>query len=307
MKAVLVGAVESTRVALLALAAAPEWNLAAVISLPPSLAHRHSDFVDLTDDAAAAGSRLISVSNINAHGALAEIGSIAPDYIFVIGWSQVCGAQFMAIAKRGLIGFHPAPLPRLRGRAVIPWTILLDEPISASTLFMIDQGVDSGPILAQRYFHVAPDETAATLYATHMAMLADMLPKVLRDIANGTAKPAMQDHRHATYAARRRPEDALIDWSESARSIWRTIRACGQPYPGAWTEHNGKQLVIEAARPVPLAHHRAAMPGQIVKRDAASFVVRCGDDAGIEVFEWSCPADETIKLHTILGQGQVLR
>src|SRR3546814_7956697 len=59
------------------------------------------------------------------------------DYVFVIGWSQICGREFQAAAHGQVIGYHPAPLPRLRGRGVIPWTILADEPITAGTLFWI--------------------------------------------------------------------------------------------------------------------------------------------------------------------------
>ncbi|MES2269914.1 MAG: formyltransferase family protein [Pseudomonadota bacterium] len=301
MRAILVGAVESSRIALQCLARSPAWDLGAIFTLPPELAQRHSDFVDLSADARAAGAPLITLSNINSDAAFAEIKAIDPDYIFVIGWSQICGARFMASARLGLIGFHPAPLPRLRGRAVIPWTILLDEPISASSLFLIDEGVDSGPILGQRYFHVAPDETAATLYAKHMAMLDDMLPGVLDDVAQCKARMQSQDERYATYATRRRPEDAVIDWSEPADKAGRLIRACGAPYPGAWTMLDGERIVIEEARPVCLPQYRAAMTGQIVERQTDGFLVKCGDGRGLLVTRWRRAREGPLPVHAILG------
>ncbi|EQB05479.1 hypothetical protein L288_12600 [Sphingobium quisquiliarum P25] len=302
MRAILIGAVESTRIALRCLAAAPRWDLAAVFTLPLDLASRHSDFIDLAAETEKAGSRIVRVKNINSEAALAVIHDIAPDYIFVIGWSQICGEQFMASAKRGVVGYHPAPLPRLRGRAVIPWTILLDEPISASSLFLIDAGVDSGPLLAQRYFHLAPDETAATLYAKHMAKLEEMLPGVLDDIASGAPALSVQDERCATYAARRRPEDALIDWAQPASLIWRCVRACGDPYPGAWTSLGGDRITIEAAVPVPLGHHAAAMSGQVVERTGESFTVKCGDGQGLRVTQWRTAREAPLPNHAILGR-----
>lgn len=302
MRALLIGAVESTRIALRCLAAAPRWDLAAVFTLPLDLASRHSDFIDLAAETEKAGSRIVRVKNINSEAALAAIHDIAPDYIFVIGWSQICGEQFMASAKRGVVGYHPAPLPRLRGRAVIPWTILLDEPISASSLFLIDAGVDSGPLLAQRYFHLAPDETAATLYAKHMAKLEEMLPGVLDDIASGAPALSVQDERCATYAARRRPEDALIDWAQPASLIWRCVRACGDPYPGAWTSLGGDRITIEAAVPVPLGHHAAAMAGQVVERTGESFTVKCGDGQGLRVTQWRTAREAPLPNHAILGR-----
>src|SRR3546814_501635 len=123
----------------------------------------------------------------NAPDVLEAVSALAPDYVFVIGWSQICKPAFRQAAGGQVIGYHPAPLPRLRGRAVIPWTILLDEKITASTLFWIDDGVDSGPILAQRYFHIAPDETAAILYRQHMEALDRMLRESLPMIAQGSA------------------------------------------------------------------------------------------------------------------------
>lgn len=303
MRAILVGAVESSRVALKCLAASAQWDLAAIFTLPPDLAQRHSDFVDLYEDAAGAGTRIERAADINAEESLRKIHDIAPDYIFVIGWSQICGERFRAMAGKGVVGYHPAPLPRLRGRAAIPWTILLNEPISASSLFLIDGGVDSGLLLGQRYFHVAPDETAETLYAKHMQALAHMLPKVLEDIAAGRHEPEHQDERCATYAARRRPDDGLIDWSQPASSVWRCVRACGRPYPGAWTRVGPDKVIIDAATPVPLAHHAAALPGQIVERSSESFTVKCGDDQGLRVSQWRSERIGPMPMHARLGRA----
>lgn len=301
MRAVLIGAVESTRIAAQHLAAAPAWELAAIVTLPPEAAHRHSDFVDLAPEARVAQCSLIHALNGNAEDILAAIAALKPDYLFVIGWSQLCGEKMMALTPGRVVGYHPAPLPRLRGRGVIPWTILLDEPITASTLFLIDAGTDSGPILNQRFFHVAPDETAATLYAKHMDTLASMMPDLLARLAAGAAVPTVQDDRYATWAARRRPEDGEIDWSRPATEVWRLVRACGDPYPGARTTCNGETTIITAAEPLPLLHHSASLPGQIVEHRANGFVVRCGDGNGLWVWEWRWVQAKKPPLHARLG------
>jgi len=301
MRAVLVGAVESTRIALHALAESLGWDLAGVVTLPPALAGRHSDFVDLSADAAVAGCPLLPLANTNADEAIDAIAALSPDYLFVIGWSQLCGERFRALAPGRVVGYHPAPLPRLRGRGVIPWTILLDEPITAGTLFLIDEGTDTGPLLAQRFFHVAPDETAATLYDRHMVTLAAMLPGLLSALAMGAAVPEPQDPRFATWAARRRPEDGAINWSGSAAAAWRMVRACGDPYPGAFTMLGEERIVLASAQPVELAGHRAALIGQIVERSADSFTVRCGDGRGLRVDAWRRERPQPPPLHAQLG------
>lgn len=304
MRAIIVGAVESTRIAIAAVAASPAWSLSAVVTLPPDLAGRHSDYVDLSGDAAGAGARLVLAADGNAPDLLATIVELAPDYVFVIGWSQLCGPGFLATVPGGVVGYHPAPLPRLRGRGVIPWTILLQEPISAGTLFLIDAGTDSGPILAQRFFHVATDETAASLYAAHMAVLAAMLPDVLARLAAGDRQAAVQDERHATWAARRRPGDGAIDWTGYAEAVCRLVRACGDPYPGAWTMAGGHKVVIAAAEVVPLHAHAAAMAGQIVARTTENFTVRCGDGAGVRVTAWRRERPGPPPLHALLGRTE---
>jgi methionyl-tRNA formyltransferase len=305
MRAVLIGAVESTRVAARCLTSAEGWQLAAIVTLPASLASRHSDFVDLSTDVAP-DCRLIQVATANSDAVLDVIAELAPDYLFVIGWSQLCGEHLMAITPGRVVGYHPAPLPRLRGRGVIPWTILLEEPITAGTLFLIDAGTDSGPILAQQFFHVAPDETAASLYARHMTALAGMMPGVLSSLCAGTARPQVQDSRYATWAARRRPEDGELDWTGSARTAWRMVRACGDPYPGARTSYRDDTLVITQAQSVLLGHHLAAIPGQVVERDAHSFTVRCEAGTGLRITEWHWDRAGPPPIHAHLGAAPIV-
>jgi methionyl-tRNA formyltransferase len=299
MKAVVVGAVESTRVTLKALAADPRWTVSAVVTLPAALAGRHSDFVDLAPDARACGADLIAAPNSNAADVIEAVRTAQADCAFVIGWSQICKPEFRAAAGGRVIGYHPAALPRLRGRAVIPWTILLDEKITGSTLFWIDDGVDSGPILAQKFLHVAPDETATTLYARHMTALDEMLRESLRAIADGCAPRIPQDERYATYAARRTDTDGLIDWRAPATAVERLVRAVTRPYPGAHTYFGGERLTIYAAELWPDARRHTASPGQVIEKRGSGLVISCGDGA-IFAKDWDCDKGD-VRAHVILG------
>ena len=304
MRAVVVGAVESSRIAVEAIGDAAGWDLSLVISLPPSLEHRHSDFVDLSDAAARAGATMLHAADINSPEICEAIVAAGPDYVFVIGWSQICRPGFMAIAPGRMIGYHPAALPRMRGRAVIPWTILSDEAITGSTLFWIDDGVDSGPILEQEFLHIAPDETAATLYARHSQALRKMLANALPALAAGTARRETQDERFATWVARRTPECGRIDWSLPARETERLIRAVGRPYPGARTRmpSRGHDLIIWQARMNAEGSRHLARPGQVVARNGAVFTIMCGDRSTIEVLEWDSGDGRPPAVHMILGE-----
>jgi methionyl-tRNA formyltransferase len=305
MRAVVVGSVESSRVAIEAIARTQEWTLPLVVSLPVELAHRHSDYVDLSAAAAAAGAGLLPAPNANTPEICEVIEAIAPDYIFVIGWSQICRIRLLKAARLGVIGYHPSPLPRMRGRAVIPWTILCSEPITAGTLFWIDAGVDTGPILEQRFFHVAPRETAETLYQRHMVALDAMMTDALAALAAGTPRREDQDERFATWAARRTPESGRIDWTMAATEIDRLVRASGWPYPGARTHARSRQdeLIVWQARVAVDGDRHVARSGQVIARSDSSFVVRCGGGTALEITEWDGSGSGPPPLHALLGDS----
>jgi methionyl-tRNA formyltransferase len=302
MRVVIVGAVDSTRVAIEAVAAAPGWSIAAVVTLPLDLAGRHSDFVDLRGLAAAAGANVIETVDSNAPEVCAAIAALAPDFVLVIGWSQICRPPFMAAAGGRVIGYHPAPLPRLRGRGVLPWTILLAEPITAGTLFWIDEGVDTGPILAQHFLHVGAEEDVTSLYARHLDVLAALIAEALPALASGRPPRRAQDERFATWAARRTPADGAIDWHRPARDIARQVRAVSRPYPGAFTDARGEQLVVWTAAVGPGFAHAAATPGQVVDR-AVGFSVRCGCGDLLHVTDWDSPSGRLPAMHSRLGRA----
>lgn len=297
MRAVVVGAVESSQIAIEAIAAAEGWTVASVVSLPSKLAGRHDDFVDLAPVTAAAGAKLYRVPNINDAAALDLVAAAHADYAFVIGWSQICGSDFRELMGARVIGYHPAPLPRMRGRAVIPWTILSGEPISGGTLFWIDEGVDTGDILAQRFFHVAPDETAATLYAKHLRELRSMLEEVLPALSGGVVPRRPQEERYATWAARRTRLDGAIDWSRSAADIARLVRAVTDPYSGAYTFAGANRLTIWQARAAPETQSHLAAPGQVIAVGKGVFTVMCGDGLGLLVTDWTSITGDPPRLH----------
>ena len=300
MRSVLIGAVEGSRVALNAMAAAG-WGPDLLITLPPERAGRHSDFVDMNDEAADLGVPVFHAANVNDETTLERLRDLAPDYVFVIGWSQICGPRFLEIAGLGTIGYHPAPLPHMRGRAVIPWTILLNEAQTGGTLFWIDEGTDSGPILAQRLFDVDPDETVTSLYEKHMLALAAMLPEALAALRLPEPPKREQDHSKATYCARRRPEDGLIDWRQPAQDVLRLIRAVGRPYPGAFTFADDAKMMVFEAHLAEDGSRYIGLPGQIQVIEGDRLVVTCGDRRCLSLTDWSLEDGATPKIHAKLG------
>ncbi|WP_224826141.1 methionyl-tRNA formyltransferase [Cognatishimia sp. MH4019] len=299
MKIALVGAVESTRVTIETLAPlghTPDL----LVTLPLDLAHRHSDFVDLNPLAAEHGIPVHATAKSNAPETIAALKALAPDLMLVIGWSQLCNVEFRSIASKASLGFHPSALPKLRGRAVIPWTILQGEDRSGASIFWLADGADTGDIAAQETFAIDPaSETAASLYAKQMEALARMLPPLMARFTAGEAPRTPQDHSKATICARRTAEDGRIDWTQPADRIERLVRAVGDPYPGAFTETNAQRLVITQAQ-LTEGNRYIGLPGQVQAREADRFTVMCGDARCLDVLGWS-GASEPPKLHSKLG------
>ncbi len=298
MRIAFVGAVEGSLVALDALVGAGATPVL-VITLPREASGRHSDFTDLAAPARAAGAAVYCATDINSSETVAALQHEQPDLTLVIGWSQICRGPFRAVARLGTLGYHPSPLPRFRGRAVIPWTILANETETGSTIFWLDETVDSGPIVTQELFAVAPDETARSLYEKHKRALARLVPQAVGTIAGNRGAGRPQDHSLATYCAKRTAEDGLIDWREPAADILRLIRAVGDPYPGAFTFGKGERIVIEAARAFAPQGRYLGMPGQVQSHTEKGFTILCGDGSTVEATAWRGLSAKP-KIHTKL-------
>ncbi len=303
LKTALVGCVGSTALAAETLARSPDWSLELVVTLELEAAKRHSDFVDLAGIADQVGARLFRTLNSNSAECLQAIAETDVDFIFVIGWSQLCRDEFMNLKPGRIIGYHPAALPRLRGRAALPWTILLQEPITAGSLMWLGEGVDNGDLIDQQFFHVAAYETAEGLYAKHQTALEVMLERSLAIIASGQLPRQPQDDRYATYAAKRTPADGLIDWNESAAAIERLVRAVGKPYPGAFTFYGEDRLTIWRSSALPDSGTYHAKRGQIVERADGQFTVMTADGL-LRVEEWETASGTAPRQHAVLGKAR---
>ncbi|MDI7864807.1 methionyl-tRNA formyltransferase [Rhizobiaceae bacterium n13] len=303
MRIVLVGALESTRVAMGTLIASGMPPVA-LLTLPPETLARHADSIDLGPLARENFIGVHYTNNVNSNETLHILSGIEPDLVLVVGWSQMCGPTFRAVARIGTAGFHPSALPKMRGRAVIPWTILTHQSETGSTLFWLGDDVDNGDIIVQHSFAVAEDETARSLYDRHMQQLRAMIPEAVAAIRSGSPPRTPQDHSQATYCARRSAIDGMIDWQRPAEDILTLVRAVGDPYLGAFTHSGGATYFIDVAFPFADSHRYIGMTGQVQAHTDQGFVVRCGDGECVEVTSWRSEDGSRPRRHDLLGQGQ---
>jgi methionyl-tRNA formyltransferase len=196
------------------------------------------------------GIPLVHVANINDAVAIEAVRAHEIDWLYVIGWSQIVHSEALAAPRRGAVGMHPTLLPVGRGRAPIPWAILLGLDETGVTMFQLDEGVDTGPIIAQERLPIAPEETATTLYRrvahAHRSLIGRAHPR----IADDAIVPIPQDESRASVWPGRRPEDGRIAPSMTRAEVDRLVRATTRPYPGAFWTQGDEVLRVWAGRPL---------------------------------------------------------
>jgi methionyl-tRNA formyltransferase len=180
---------------------------------------------------------LVKVANINDDEAMRFLEARRPDWLFIIGWSQIARPPVLAVPRRGALGMHPTLLPTGRGRAAVPWAILKDLRETGVTLFQLDEGVDSGPVFMQERIPLASDETATRLYARVSDAHRTLIRRAWPDLTAGRLTGVPQDETRATYWPKRTPADGELLSSMTTVEMDRLVRATTRPYPGAfWRE-----------------------------------------------------------------------
>ena len=251
-------------------------EIVGVVTLAGPIDPNRSGQCSFDEVAARHGAALVETDDVNAAITLDAVRALDPELVFVVGWSQLVRDPFIALASEGVFGMHPTLLPRHRGRAPIPWTILSGLARTGVTLFeIVDATADSGGIVGQVVVDVQPDETAATLYEriahAHVELVREYVPQLLA----GTASRRPQDPRRASSWPKRAPADGIIDWETRAPYLYDWVRAQTRPYPGAFTFAGDEKVVVWRARPVELEAEAPA--GTIVDERPEGPVVACGE------------------------------
>jgi len=233
--------------------------------------------------AEALGLRVLQPPRIRTPEAQEEVRALAPELQVVVAYGQILPRSVIDLAPRGTINVHSSLLPRYRGAAPIHWAIVNGETETGVTTMMVDEGLDTGPILLSRATPIGAEETTPELEARLAGLGAALLVETIDGLARGTVSPVAQDHATATHAPRLRKEDGRIEWSAPADAIARRVRGL-QPWPGTVTSFAGSDLKIlrAAVIPVPLASGTAGAPGTVIAVDDG-IVVACGNDTRLRV------------------------
>ncbi len=187
-----------------------------------------------------------------------RLRAFAPEVAVVVAFGQILPKAVLAVPQRGSINLHASLLPRYRGAAPIAWALIRGETKTGLTTFLMDEGMDTGPILVQEEIAIDPEETAGELADRLSRLGADLVLRTLAGLDRLSPRP--QNHAAATLAPRLKKEDAVLDWSRPAGSLVNRIRGCN-PWPGASCMSPVGRLLIRRARAVP--DPASASPGTL--------------------------------------------
>lgn len=210
---------------------------------------------------------------------LDELRRLAPDLIVVVAYGQILPPAILQLPKFGCLNVHTSLLPKYRGAAPIQWAILEDQQETGVTIMKMDEGLDTGDIVALSKTPIAPEDDAVTLHDRLGRMGAELLTQTIPDYVAGKIHPRPQPAEGASYARKIKKEDGRIDWNQPARKIWNAVRAF-VPWPCAFTYFREKEqthlLKIWSAAEEPAL---SGAPGTVLQAEKGSLVVACGQGA----------------------------
>ncbi len=173
-----------------------------------------------------------------------EFVALNADLAILAFVSFIVPRQVFSVPRLGSICFHPSLLPKYRGASAINWALIKGETVTGLSLFWVDSGIDTGPVLLQKEVKVEPDDTTGSLYFNKIFPLGiEAIGEAVDLIKAGNPPRIVQDESQATYDPPCTDEHAKIDWSKPAQQVYNLIRGC-DPQPGAHTTYKGKMVRV---------------------------------------------------------------
>lgn len=221
----------------------------------------------------------IEVETVNSERVQQEITGHDIDVLLVMGWPELLEPELLEAPNMGCVGRHLSLLPKRRGRAPVAWALIHGLERTGVSMFWLEEGADTGPIIDQREVPIAPNDHAADLHnKCTNASIALLNEDIVPAFRAGEVATTPQDESEATYTHPRRPDMGLINWTDSAWSIHNFVRGQSHPYPGAFTYYRLTKVTAWHSEVADETGARAP-PGTVlgVSDDATTIQVQCGE------------------------------
>ena len=252
------------------------YEIAGVVTQPdkPRGRGKASAMTPVKEAALELGLTVYQPARVREQSFMDTVRALNPDVIVVSAFGQIIPKALLELPRYGCVNIHASLLPKYRGAAPIQWAVMDGEPVSGVTIMQMDEGLDTGDMLAKTEVPLEPDETGGSLFDKLSRAGAELLIRTLPALEQGTLTPEKQPLESPTaYARMIRKEDGRIDWNLEAEAIERRIRGLN-PWPSAYTELKGKILKIWRAEVLP--KESGQTPGTVTEAGKGGFCVQTG-------------------------------
>jgi methionyl-tRNA formyltransferase len=213
----------------------------------------------------------------------AQLEDLSPDAIIVVAYGRIIPPWMLDLPRLGCINLHGSLLPKYRGAAPIQWAVANGDAFTGNTTMLLEEGLDTGPILLQQTVEIEPDQTSVDMFEVLAKAGAPLVVETLAGLAAGTLHPQPQNHSGATFAPLLDREDGRMDFAaRTAIELWNRWRGF-QPWPGAFTTLDGKKLIVHKLAPAPVSDQNA-QPGQLLI-EGRRLLVACAKGTTLELLE----------------------
>ncbi|MET8786971.1 methionyl-tRNA formyltransferase [Streptomyces sp. NPDC049097] len=262
MRLVFAGTPEVAVPALDALLASGRHEVAAVVTRPDAPAGRGRRLIasPVAERAMEAGIEVLKPNRPRDEDFLARLREIAPDCCPVVAYGALLPRVALDVPAHGWVNLHFSLLPAWRGAAPVQHSVLAGDEITGASTFLIEEGLDSGPVYGTVTERIRPTDTSGDLLTRLAFAGAGLLAATMDGIEEGTLKAVPQPAEGVTLAPKINVEDAHVDWSAPALRVDRLVRAC-TPAPGAWTVFRGERLKLIQVAPAP--ERTELVPGRL--------------------------------------------
>jgi len=282
---VFMGTPEFSVPALTALAAQDELEIILAVTQPDRPKGRGKKLAPspVKQKAMELGIEVFQPEKLNVPEGIEKLKALAPDYYVVVAFGQILSQEILDIPKNYPINIHASLLPRYRGAAPIQAAVKNMDKETGITTMVMARGMDTGDMLMKARTPVDPLETAQDLHDRLSQIGGDLIVETIKALNEKKIEPEPQDDAKATYVTMLKKADGLIDWTRSDKAVCAHINAM-TPWPGAFTQLNGKRIKIFKALPNGLdAGGKEA--GDILSWDNEGIHVATGDNKSVTVKE----------------------
>ena len=214
----------------------------------------------------------------------AQFAAMEPDVMVVASYGRILPPEILAVPAMGCLNVHPSLLPKYRGSSPVAEALLQGDTVTGVTIMLLDEGMDTGPIVAQEEYPVLADDTSESLTIRMFERGAELLVRTLPAWVNNEITATPQDESKATYSRRLEKSDGALDFTSPAKQLSNQVRAL-HPWPGAYCSWKGQTLKVLKALPLPAGAANpedltGATPGKVValkSGEATSLGIVTGD------------------------------